>query len=391
MALIVGTKAYVGGTSPVLPLPDTTNRGSMLYNDGTNGFWAYPGNPANTVGTGFEFRSIFTHGYLAGGYKGYNPWRSVNKTWHATDITTYCGEQLEYSSAYHEGTFSDYNGYIAGCQGDTYSGANYATVSNRTVSINLHNGNGRSRGTDTYSPYTTFGFGSGQNEAGGTYSQGTGDATVPAATVGGWNGNVAKLYTGCATNMIGQVGYDVCGNDSAGTAQSNTNKLHFGTEIMYAGPAAPTAGPSGGCGGQLNGYFSLNAVRYRLTFSTDTFAAITTAAGTSWSYKWMPTKKGYIYGNEGTNYVKFSESTFTDVTTFAKIFANSEENYEMGQEVGYMLGGFNSSQNNYSCKFTYATNALTSMGQATRPKGHFGQSSAACFSAAAAITSPYLV
>lgn len=389
MAFLVGTKNYIGGTNPVLPIPDANSRGGMLYNNGTTAYWAYPGSAGAAVGTGFEYRSIFTHGFMAGGYKGSNPWRSVNKTWHSTDITTYCGEQLEYASAYHEGMFSDYNGYIAGAQGDSDSGSSHGTASARTVSINLHNGNGRSRGQDTYGPYSTFGFGSGFNETGAANAQGPGDASV--GVVGGWNGNVVKLYTGCASNIIGQVGYDVGGNNSAGSSQNNSNKLHFGTEIMYGGPTLPTSGPTGGCGGKDYGYFSINGSRYKMKYADDVFSSITTSGGTSWSYKWLPSKKGFVYSTANSVYYKFSESTFVDLASYTSLFAQGEENYEMGQEWGYQLGGYNGNQNNYTAKYNYSTDAMTTLGAASRPKGHYGQSSAACFSAAATITSANVI
>ena len=88
MAFKVGSTNMIGGTDPVLPLPVTAGRGSQLITTGTKGYWSYPGETVGgVVGTGFELRTLLTHGYQAGGYKGGNPWRSVNKTWHSTDIT----------------------------------------------------------------------------------------------------------------------------------------------------------------------------------------------------------------------------------------------------------------------------------------------------------------
>ena len=81
-----------------LPTSSADSRGSLLMSDGEGGaFWAYMGGTgtgAQVDNTQWLYRSIYTHGYLAGGYKGSNPWRSVNKTWHATEITMYMGEQL---------------------------------------------------------------------------------------------------------------------------------------------------------------------------------------------------------------------------------------------------------------------------------------------------------
>ena len=58
----------------------------------------------------------------------------------------------------------------------------------------------------------------------------------------------------------------------------------------------------------------------------------------------------------------------------------------MGQDWGYMLGNYDNQQNNHTVKFTYSTDVQTTMGPATRPKGHYGQSSGACSSAASTVT-----
>jgi hypothetical protein len=90
MAFKIGSTNFIGGTNPVLPLPSSAARGAQLMTNGTFGFWSYPGETVGgTIGATFETRTLITHGYQAGGYKGGNPWRSVNKTWHSTDITVY--------------------------------------------------------------------------------------------------------------------------------------------------------------------------------------------------------------------------------------------------------------------------------------------------------------
>ena len=404
MAYIVGTKNFVGGTNPLLPLPDSTSsanntRGSMLQSvyttDGTNtnvyGYWSYPGNTVSATFSGtFRYRTILTHGYVAGGYKGSNPWRSVNKTWHSTDTTVYCGEQLEYSCAYMEGIFSDYNGYVVGAQGDSYAASGPGTTSSRTVSCNLHNGQGRSRATDTYAPYSTFGFGSGANETGAAVSQGTGDAAV--TVVGGWNGSTVRNQSGAMTNQIGQTGYTTGGGSAV------TDKMHFPTEIMYSGPGYPAGtGFSSGGGGQTVGFMSVAGNKRILTFSTDVYTTWTTAGSADGWGKILTTKLGFHYVSVGTsstqaNQIKFNDTTGTDIgSSYAKVRSYAEENCEMGQDWGYVLGQHDGQQNNHTVKYIYSNDAMYSMGSATRPKGHFGQSSAVCWSAAASITSAYAV
>jgi hypothetical protein len=102
-----------------LPSQTDATRGSYLVSDGNNGaFWAYPGGStgaSSPLSGTYRYWSIYTHGFLAGGYKGSQPWRSVNKTWHNTDVTIYCGEQLDRAASYLDGTFSHYNAYVHGC------------------------------------------------------------------------------------------------------------------------------------------------------------------------------------------------------------------------------------------------------------------------------------
>ena len=58
----------------------------------------------------------------------------------------------------------------------------------------------------------------------------------------------------------------------------------------------------------------------------------------------------------------------------------------MGQDKGYMMGQYDGQQNNHTTKWDYTTDVETNMGAATRPKGHYGQSSGGCCSAAASVT-----
>ena len=109
----------------------------------------------------------------------------------------------------------------------------------------------------------------------------------------------------------------------------------------------------------------------------------------------MPTKYGFHYWGSGGNVtlpqVKLNESTNTDSTMADKVRAYGEENMEMGQDWGYLLGQYDNQQNNHTVKYNYSTDAQTTLGSAARPKGHTGQSSGQCFSAAATVTSAAIV
>ena len=346
------------------PAPDANARGAVLYNDGTSAFWAYPGDTQTTIGSTFSTRSIITHGYLAGGYKGSCPWRAVNRTWHATDITLYCGEQLSFAANYIEGTFSDYNGYI-------HNGADaYATASANTQSYSLANGTIRTRGAGTFSPgATSFG-----------YPPGTGTDGI-----GGWNLSSARgPYIGCAVDQTGQTGYITGGGSTA------TDKFHFPSENMYSTTAGPGTGFTSGCHGQYRGYFSVGGTHQYIDYSTNSWTAYSSTASSDGWCKFMSTKLGYHYGGNGGNVTsgisKFSDATGTDIlTTMTKIRACGEENLQMGQNWGYMLGNYDNQQNNQTVKYNYLTDVLTQLDTAAQPKGHFGQSSAVVSSAAASV------
>lgn len=388
MAFKVGTTSVFPG---VYTAPDSPANGGGLFSDGSNSYWAYPGVTASLVGTGFRYRTTFTHGFLAGGYKGSNPWRSVNKTWHASDITIYCGEQLDRPAAYAMGSFSDYNGYI-------FSGAaGFQGASTHTSSINLHTGNSRTRSRDQYGAGAApFGYEGRdpQNEGipyGTTTPAGTPDVDNSErimAGVGGWEMSTPFMNGWGIPNQIGQTSY-IGGGGLA--AASGFQKLHHGTEVMYNTSASGATGTAAAVPGETKGYYSFAGTRKYITYSNDTWTAFTSTCGPDGVCKPLPTKLGFHYWGSGANatlpQIKLVESTSTDSTMANKLIANGEDNNQMGQDWGYMLGGYNGQQNNYTVKYTYATDTQTAMGYATRPKGHTGQSSGQCFSAAALVTS----
>ena len=416
MAFYLGaTKVLASDNTGVFPLPQANgyDRGTPLYNNGTSAYFAYPGAANNTVGSGFELRSIFTHGFMCGGYKNSNPWRTVHKTWHATDITYNCGEQLSAAMAYGDGAFSDMNGYIFGAGGF----GSYA----QTASINLHTGQSRSRQSNlnngdggvgvfgTNDTSTPYGYGSsdtpstsgsvGQDNPtsqGITYGTGASNPASSdiylAAGVGGWAMNVQRDGCGSGTNQIGQEAYITGGGSAV------TNRLHFGTEIMYTTADSGMSGNyASAAHGQVEAFFNVAGTKKYMKYSDQSWTAYTSTQGTDGHAKYLSTKKGWHYIGQGSNtssssFTKFSESTRTDiVTNLSRGFNAGEENHQMGQEKGYCLGEYDGQQNNKSWYINYSTDTLTLLGAAGRPKGHYGMSSAAGMSAAASITSAYAV
>ena len=364
-------KYYVNGQEASgLPTQDNKTRGSYLVSDGSNGaFWQYPGQTAQSTGVdSWRYRSLITHGYISGGYKGSQPWRSMNKTWHNNDTTMYTGEQVDRAAAYCDGTWSDFNGYIHGTVNS------YAGNSSHTSSYNLHTGICRNQGDGRFSQYS-YGY------------EGDNPRTVMGYNVtGGWQMNAGRNDCGCATAQKEQAGY------ITGGGSSTTNKLHFATEIMYN---TSNSGDSGdfvaGCGMESRSYFSWrNSSQKYIQHSNDSWSNQGFAGNNRGWCKALPTKWGHFYigtdDNVTTPLRKVKGSDGSAISNYNRSRAAGEENMEMGQDWGYKLGDFNGQQNNHTEKWDYSTDSITTMGFACRPKGHYGQSSAACSSAAGAVT-----
>ncbi len=369
--LIGGAKYRIDGEEfTALPEENDSTRGSYLVSDGTNGaFWAYPGNTAGSTGVdAWRYRSIITHGYIAGGYKGSQPWRSVNKTWHANDTTFYCGEQLDRAAAYCDGTWSDYNAYVHGVTNS------YAGNSSATSSYNLHTGMLRAQGDSRFSQYN-YGYEGDNNNTGIGYN-----------VTGGWAMSAGRNDAGCATNQKGQAGY------ITGGGNSSTNKLHFPTEIMYTTTSSGVSNDYvAGVGMENRAYFSWsNGSQKYMNYSNDSYANQNFAGGNRGWSKALPSKYGHFYistsNNNQTPMRKVRGSDGAALRNFNRSRRCGEENWEMGQDWGYKMGDYNGQQNNHVEKWTYSNDAISTLGSSARPKGHYGQSSAACSSAAASVT-----
>ena len=364
-------KYYVNGQEASgLPGQSNLTRGSYLVSDGANGaFWQYPGQTATSTGIdSWRYRSLITHGYISGGYKGSQPWRSMNKTWHHNDVTMYTGEQVDRAAAYCDGTWSDFNGYVHGTVNS------YAGNSSHTSSYNLHTGICRNQGDGRFSQYS-YGY------------EGDDPKNVMGYNVtGGWQMNAGRNDCGCATAQKEQAGY------ITGGGSSTTNKLHFATEIMYN---TSNSGDSGdfvaGCGMETRSYFAWrNSSQKYLQHSNDSWSNQGFAGNNRGWCKALPTKWGHFYigtsNNVTTPLRKVRGSDGAALSNYNRSRSAGEENMEMGQDWGYKLGDFNGQQNNHTEKWDYSNDSITTMGFATRPKGHYGQSSAACSSAAGAVT-----
>ncbi len=374
--------AFFVGATEVVPVPpgNDSTRGGELMSDGDGAaFWGYmgaaSGDPA-AVDTGqWRYRSIFTHGYLAAGYKGSNPWRSVNKTWHNTDTTLYCGEQLASTQAYTNGVWSDHHAYVM-------TGGGFSGTSSAISSYSLANGSIRMFTSDGFSSSgVSYGYvgNDPKNEGLGYGTAGYGNH------VGGMRMHVNRYDFPAANDIKGQSGW-INGGGSA-----DTSRMHFPTEVMYSGWNSGTDGYGCGGHGENRGYFAWTSTYRYVTWANSTWSGTGSWGGYSKDRhcKIQSTKWGHHYIGTGNNVTagkaRFSDATGSTVANFNKVRSYGEDNSEDGQDHGYIMGHFDGQQNNHTIKQTHSSDTETTMGAGCMPKGHYGQSSGACSTGAASI------
>lgn len=292
----------------------------------------------------FKYRSIYTRGYVSGGYKNSSPWRNVNRTVHATDTTTNLGDLLDRNAAYTMAGYSDYNKYIY----NSVSGGTHASLGNYTNSISMVNEVGRAHSSTWDTPNSFTGY--------GDLSVVLDPGLVNAYLIGGG-------YNACKHNLVTEV---MGAHGSAGNYSSSENLSFQGEKYGW--------------------HFSTNSpgsINLKFEFKTETYSAGGLSLGTNdgWG-KALSTKDGWAYvkasPNIGSAIHKVSDVTGSNLRTdLVTPDGNAgEENYQSGQEHGYCLGHYNGAQNNNTYKIAHPTDTLTSLGSDAQPKGHDGCSSA---------------
>lgn len=341
--------AFSFPSSPSTGTLFTGPNGVMYVWDGT---WTCKGDTqtSNPFNNSFLYRTIYTKGYMSGGYKNSSPWRNVNKTIHATDMTTNLGDKLVYSSSYIGGGFSDYRTYIYPSTGGVQQSG--TIVESMSMS------------TETMS-------------------------ALDAARY------LKTTRTDCEALMTPSLGsaYIVGGGSTA------VDRHNYSTDTMvYAGSVASSplsGGTAGGLGsffGQFKAWISQGAGS-SFTWATETWATGGMSWGTDGQPKGLSSKHGHGYGSIGSysgniNLYKFSEATGSNLATITRAKNNGEENWQIGQNWGYMLGAYDSSplgQNNDAERINYLTDTYTKLGSDTEIKGHDGASSGCCATGSAAI------
>lgn len=317
-----------------------------LYDSSTS--WSAAGDTqaANPFLKSFKYRTIYTHGYVLGGYASSSPWKNVNRTVHATDVTTNLGDKLDYGASYVDGGYSDYNAYVYGVS-DTFDGSSTWTssMSMATESLRAHSTN--------------------------------------------WDTKTSRGDVACMVNSTNTMGYITAGNST------DTDKHNYVSDTMYSAgtvAAGPTAGSTYGNAAEWHGEskgWVWASGGSNFLFATDTWSAGGTTVGTDGWGKALCSKHGFAYVKNGGNCVtssyKLNDTSGAQLNTGLNFDYSGEENYEMGQNWGYCLGHYNGVQNNNTYKVNYLTDAYTVMGSGTQPAGHAGMSSAATAPAAASV------
>jgi len=354
--------------------PSTPSSGYLPFSG--QGQWIdNGGNTYNvTIGSEFKYRSIFTHGFMCGGYRGANPWRTVNQTFHATDVTICRGDQLDRAATYVDGNFGDYNGYVYG--GNNSWGSN----SPHTSSINLHTGTGRTAGSSPDYNHTD------------NYS------TTPDSIGATWDLYASCDDPGAVSGQTTQRGYVTGGGD---LGSQSWNRLNFMSEMMSRVGGGHGNNHASATEGENRGYSYGDTGNSRyIEFATESTGNWSTSniTGDGWK-KSLSTKWNIGYHGNGNNnsqqWMKFTHNTGTRISNFNQTDTSSgEENMEMGQDWGYCVGNYsgsggsgNARQNNRTFKIFHANDSFVMCGFKTEPKGHQGQSSGTCHSAAFTVTS----
>ena len=164
-----------------------------------------------------------------------------------------------------------------------------------------------------------------------------------------------------------------------------TSKFQMKTETMGTTSNSATAADyTAACEGRLRGWQKTGGTAQSFQWSTESYTTWSGAPSSDGWGKALSSYNGVAYmkdgGNLNTTLKKFNDNTGTNVSSFT-VQDSGEENYQTGNKKGYCLGHYNGVQNNNSYKVNLTSDAYTTLGSASEPKGHAGMSSAALASA----------
>jgi hypothetical protein len=295
----------------------------------------------------YKFRQIITTGYVAAGYKDSVPWRNVVSMNHATDTTTNRGDILTETANYTSGACGRNVAFVWGTGG--------VGAFTSTSCFNMRTDSTHTKTTAMNTAYTVGDSGSIQ--------RGDQDGTwTTSYQTGGQGGAFIQKF-----NLVTEA--------HQGVISTSYDQGTIGSGAHFDENSGNFWNDNGG---------TATTGKMKFTFATETQSNIAANLGFHSQQKGQPSKDGVGWaGNEGSynggyNYRRFVYATETVSGTMAKPIGNSgEENFDMGQDRGYMLGMYDGAQNNRTWKWIYATNTgseLGASGQVSSP-GIAGRSS----------------
>lgn len=346
-----GAGGMTWAAAPIsLPAQTANTAGAVLSSNGTTAFWTYTLSPlGNLTNPNWATARIYTHGFVAGGYKDGSPWRNVNLTTHSNDTSSNLGDLISQAAAYCDGSWGDYYAYTYGIQ-DSYPGST-TTVG----SFNMQTQVGR-----------------GVNSS--------------------WNMSVSRNDSATFQDYMhsGSKCY------IAGGGSSRTDRHNLTTETMSTSGFPPDCGDGGDYAaavqGRNAGWYKRAGTAQTFAWSTETYSGWNSSPGSDGWGKGADSFKGWGYmkngGNINSTLVKFNDITGAQISSFG-VDNSGEENFEDGADKGYCLGHYNGAQNNNTYKFGYNSDTYTQLGATAQPKGHAGMSSASEHSASSLTNNTY--
>lgn len=283
----------------------------------------------------FLLREVITTGYLLSGYQNANIWRNVNRMQHSTDTATNLGDLLSAGGAYCGGMCGTTNAYL------TRANTSWLPNSSSVTGINMV--------TET-----------GISAPGAPYSIGQHNQALQWEKI--------RSY-GVASNATSQLmRFDFA-------SSSWLSSISLGT-IDY------NASGHSSFFHELRGWiYADSQTSTEMTFATETQSSASVAAVHDQQHG-QSSKLTYVYGgnegswNGGYNLRRWNVTTRTNVGNITKPCGNTgEENYDMGQDHGYMMGSYDGSQNNRAYRLNYTTDTGFEGGSTMQPKGVGGRSS----------------
>lgn len=315
-----GTLLNNGQPFKTLPAQTTSNIGAVLRSGGSSGdaYWDLAGEGTAEGFSQAKYKAGFniTRGYTCCGYRGGSSWRNVNRLVHSTFTQSNLGDLSNWSGAYIDGKPStNMTGYIFG------TGNSWDATTNQVSKINMNT-----------------------------------DSSAGAAT--------SMTYT---RNRCTSMGRDfLYAYIHGGGNSSNMVKYNLVNESSAAGSTHPNGtqnNPAGGQGATV-GWIKQGGAR-AYNFSVETFYNWTDSPGTDGSNKTLSSRNGFSYWNTGGGYRTSADWHIRDsynggrrASVSKNGLTTGEENMHTGNEVGFITGQYDGSQNNNGYLFRYASQSF---------------------------------